>query len=164
MDKTLPVARGVRRAATWPAGTQAGVVRLDHDRRHRRRLRLVTESGWPFLLDLAETTLLAHDDALVLDDGRLIRVVAEPEALLDIHTHDTPSLLRIAWHLGNRHLPVEVAGKHLRVRADHVIEAMVQGLGGHVEVISAVFSPEAGAYAGEGHGHDHAEHDRHSHD
>ncbi len=78
----------------------------------------------------------------------IVRVCARPEPLLDIHAHAPADLARIAWHLGNRHLPVQLLGTHLRIRADHVIEAMVRGLGGHVAHVEAPFDPEAGAYAG----------------
>ena len=79
---------------------------------------------------------------------------ARPEPLLEIHAHDEGELVRIAWHLGNRHLPVQLLGDRIRIRADHVIEDMVKGLGGHVDEIEAPFDPEAGAYAG-GHHHHH---------
>ena len=77
-----------------------------------------------------------------------------PEPLLEIHAHDAGELVRIAWHLGNRHLPVQLLGERIRIRADHVIGEMVEGLGGHVDAIEAPFDPEAGAYAG-GHHHHH---------
>jgi urease accessory protein len=84
-----------------------------------------------------------------------VLVCARPETLLEIHAHDDAQLVRIAWHLGNRHLPVQLDGDRIRIRADHVIAEMVKGLGGHVETIEAPFDPEAGAYAGGGHGHHH---------
>ena len=93
----------------------------------------------------------------MLADGGVIRVVARPEALLEIHAHDPAELVRIAWHLGNRHLPVQLLGTHIRIRADHVIAEMVRQLGGHISEIAAPFDPEAGAYAG-GHGHHHEHH------
>ena len=87
---------------------------------------------------------------------------AQPEPLLEIHAHDEGELVRIAWHLGNRHLPVQLLGDRIRIRADHVIEEMVEGLGGHVDAIEAPFDPEAGAYAG-GHQHHHDDDDGHHH-
>ena len=81
-------------------------------------------------------------------------VQARPETLLEIHAHDAATLVRIAWHLGNRHLPVQLLGERIRIRADHVIDGMVEVLGGHVEPIEAPFDPEAGAYAGSHHHHD----------
>ena len=83
-----------------------------------------------------------------------MRVVAKPEPVLDIRGQDAAALVRIAWHLGNRHLPVQLLGDTLRIRADHVIAGMVAGLGGTAEAREAPFDPEPGAYAG-GHGHHH---------
>ena len=87
---------------------------------------------------------------------------AQPEPLLDIHAHDAAALVRIAWHLGNRHLPVQLLGTHLRIRRDHVIADMIRALGGHVAEIEAPFDPEGGAYAG-GHAHVHDDEDGHAH-
>jgi urease accessory protein len=87
-------------------------------------------------------------------DAGVVRVCARPEKLLEIHAHDEAQMVRIAWHLGNRHLPVQLLGDRIRIRDDHVIRAMVEGLGGHVDDVEAPFDPEAGAYAG-GHHHHH---------
>ena len=148
----------MRAQTVLPAGawTEEAVdtVLIDFDRRHRRRIQLVTEGGHDLLLDLPQAARLRDGDGLQLDDGRIVRVTARAEALLDIHAHDTAGLVRIAWHLGNRHLPVQMLGQHLRIRADHVIADMVRGLGGHVREMEAPFDPEAGAYSGGG-GHHH---------
>jgi urease accessory protein len=146
-------ATAVLRAGEW-SGVGADTVLVDHDRRHRRRLRLTTEAGAALLLDLAEATHLRDGDGLALDDGRVVAVRAADEPLLEIHAHDADALARIAWHLGNRHLPVQFVGARLRIREDHVIADMVAGLGGHVHAVMAPFDPETGAYAG-GHGHHH---------
>ena len=148
----------VLRAGTWD-GAAADTVLIDHDHRHRRRIRLTTESGAELLLDLEQATHLRDGDALVLDDGTRLRVAARPEPVLDIHAHEPGALLRIAWHLGNRHLPVQLLPGRLRIRADHVIAEMIAGLGGHAEALDAPFDPEAGAYEGGGHGHHHHDHD-----
>ena len=137
----------------WP-GEPIDTVLIDFDRRHRRRIQLTTESGAGLLLDFPQAVRLRDGDGLRLDDGRIVRVQARPEPLLDIHAHDPASLVRIAWHLGNRHLPVQLLGNHLRIRADHVIAGMVRALGGHADPIDAPFDPEPGAYAG-GHQHHH---------
>jgi urease accessory protein len=147
-------ARHILRTGEWNPAAAADRVLIDYDRRHRRRILLTTEAGAEILLDLPQATRLRHGDALKLDDGTLIRVDARPEELLDIHAHDDEDLVRIAWHLGNRHLPMQLRAGHLRIRADHVIEAMVEQLGGHVAHIKAPFDPEEGAYAG-GHSHHH---------
>lgn len=141
----------------------ADTVVLDFDDRHRRRMAMTGTRGLAFLLDLENAVALRGGDALVLEDGRLIEVVAAPEALLEIRGSDPHHLIRVAWHLGNRHLPTQIMPKALRIRRDHVIEAMVKGLGARVIEIEAPFDPESGAYAGGGHGHAHDAHDHQNH-
>src|SRR5580704_5662499 len=111
----------------WPEEAAVDSVTLAMIDRHRRRIRLVADSGAPFLLDLARAQHLADGDGLELDNGNYLRV-------------------RIAWHLGNRHLPLQVLEDRLRIRADHVIAGMVEGLGGRVTRMQAPFDPEIGAY------------------
>jgi urease accessory protein len=149
-------------AGGWDPARESGTVLIDYDRRFRRRILLTTTQGQEVLLDLPTAVRLRHGDGLLLESGGVVRVQARPEALLDIHAHDDGDLVRIAWHLGNRHLPVQVLGEHLRIRADHVIEEMVELLGGHVEHVLAPFDPEGGAYAG-GHHHHHDDDDGHGH-
>jgi urease accessory protein len=169
----------VREAHRWTQAPADTVV-LDFDDRHRRRTAMTGTRGLEFLLDLENAVALRGGDALVLEDGRLIEVVAAPEPLAEIRGADPQHLVRVAWHLGNRHLPTQIMPKGLRIRRDHVIEAMVKGLGARVIEIEAPFAPEGGAYAGGGHahapdsdlhqqaGHDHSSHDhgdhRHHHD
>src|SRR6202795_2135360 len=138
-------------------GPPADTVVLGFDDRHRRRMAMTGTRGLAFLLDLENAIALRGGDALVLDDDRLIEVVAAPEPLAEIRGSDPQHLVRLAWHLGNRHLPTQIMGKGLRIRRDHVIEAMVRGLGARVVEIEAPFDPEGGAYA-------HAVHDHGSHD
>ena len=161
----------------------ADSVVLDFDDRHRRRMAMTGTRGLEFLLDLENAVALRGGDALVLDDGRLVEVVAAPEQLTEIRCNDPHHLVRVAWHLGNRHLPTQIMAKGLRIRRDHVIEAMVKGLGARVIEIEAPFDPEGGAYAEAFHAHgeagshahaeasahahashDHASHDHHHHD
>jgi urease accessory protein len=131
-------------------------VTLAYLDRHRRRMRLVADSGQTFLLDLPRASHLAEGDGLELDCGGYIRVCAADEPVLEITAPDHPALLRIAWHLGNRHLPLQVAGERLRIRADHVVAEMVAGLGGRLTALGVPFDPEIGAYATPGpHRHDH---------
>jgi urease accessory protein len=154
---------GQHRWSEAPADT----VVLDFDDRHRRRMAMTGTRGLEFLLDLESTVALRGGDALVLEDGRLIEVVAAPEPLLEIRGADPHHLVRVAWHLGNRHLPTQIMPKGLRIRRDHVIEAMVKGLGARVIEIEAPFDPEGGAYAAAAHdhaAHDHAAHDHAAHD
>ena len=158
--------RGAHRWSEPPADT----VVLDFDDRHRRRMAMMGTRGLAFLLDLENAVALRGGDALVLDDGRLIEVVAAPEPLVEIRCKDPEHLVRVAWHLGNRHLPTQITARGLRIRRDHVIEAMVKGLGARTIEIEAPFDPEGGAYAGGGHApapasgaHEHAGHDHASH-
>ena len=148
----------IRVETIFPAGSWSGtvddIVRIDFDRRHRRRHALTTLGGLEVLIDLPQAVRLQDGDGLALADGRTVRVEAEAEALLEIEAPDAAALVRIAWHLGNRHLPVQLLGDRVRIRADHVIADMVRGLGGTAYAVEAPFEPEAGAYAG-GHGHHH---------
>ena len=144
----------------------AETVVLDYDDRHRRRMTMQSVGGLAFLLDLADVVMLRGGDALRLEDGRLIEVVAAPEPLLEIKAADAHEMIRVAWHLGNRHLPTQIAGKKLRIRRDHVIAEMVRGLGAKVVEIEAPFDPEGGAYAQavQTQGHEHHGHSHHAHD
>jgi urease accessory protein len=159
--------RGQYRWSEPPADT----VVLDFDDRHRRRMVMTGTRGLEFLLDLESAVALRGGDALVLEDGRLVEVVAAPEPLAEIRGSDPQHLVRLAWHLGNRHLPTQITARGLRIRRDHVIEAMVKGLGARIIEIEAPFDPEGGAYADSGHAqapagaaHDQAGHDHSSHD
>lgn len=144
----------------WHADATDSIV-LDYDDRHRRRVSMTGVRGLAFLLDLPETVMLRSGDALALEDGRLVEVVAAPEPLVEVKCSSLPDLARVAWHLGNRHLPVQIIGPKLRIRRDHVIEDMLRGLGAQVTDIDAPFDPEGGAYAQavQTQGHEHAGHD-----
>lgn len=159
----------VKSAETW-SGTAADRVVLDYDDRHRRRMVMTGVGGMSFLLDLPNATELRGGDALMLEDGRLVEVVAAPEPLLEIRCSDPLHLARVAWHLGNRHLPTQLLPNALRVRRDHVIADMAAQLGAEVVEIAAPFDPEAGAYARaaghrqEAHDHNHVHaHQEHDH-
>jgi len=125
-------------------------VTLAYDDRHRRRVRLVTDGGAAFLLDLPEARALRHGDLLRLDDGRLVEIRAAPEEVLEVRAEDAASLARLAWHLGNRHTPIQVlVDGALRIRADHVLEHLLRDhLGAEVVRAHAPFDPEGGAYHG----------------
>src|SRR5271168_4184879 len=153
-------ATALKTASTWSA-EQADCVVVDYYDRHRRRVARTGTKGIAFLLDLPAAAGLHGGDALVLEDGRLIEVVAAPEPLLEIRCTDPKHLARVAWHLGNRHLPTQLLPTALRIRRDHVIADMAAGLGAEVVEIDAPFEPEGGAYAGGGHhrdGHHHPAH------
>jgi len=146
----------IRATRVFPAGQWSNVatdtVVLDYDQRHRRRMTMTAKRGLEFLLDLSHAVPLRDGDGLALDDGRLVEVRAAPEPLAEITAASPAGLLRVAWHLGNRHLPVQLTSVRIRIRRDHVIEAMVAGLGATVTHVEAPFDPEAGAY-GDGHAH-----------
>lgn len=114
---------------------------------------MTSQAGREFLLDLPRAAALQHGDGLALESGDVIVVQAKPEPVADITANDTQHMNRIAWHLGNRHLPTEIRGDRLRIREDHVIVDMVRQLGGEVELKLAPFHPEGGAYSGHGHAH-----------
>lgn len=128
-------------------------VTLDYDHRHRRRLKVTTDAGRALLLDLPRAVALADGDRLLLEDGGAVRVVAAAEPVLEIRAASSRLLLRLAWHLGNRHLPTEIASDVLRIRPDPVIAAMARGLGAEVTEATRSFQPEGGAYAGHPHAH-----------
>ena len=131
----------------WPQADAAGSVTLAFDDRFRRRIQLNDDSGDPFLLDLARAVVLNDGDALELDDGTLLTVRAAEEDLAEVRCPTPEALARIAWHLGNRHLPVQIAGDAVRLRWDHVIADMLVGMGAEVVRLRAGFTPESGAYA-----------------
>lgn len=108
-----------------------------------------TTSGTEFLLDLPKAVRLADGDGLALSDGSTVIVRARSERVIDIRARDARHLVRIAWHLGNRHLPTQILGDSIRIRYDHVILEMLKGLGGETTVCDRPFHPESGAYAHE---------------
>lgn len=137
-------------------------VTLDHEGRHRRRIALKGEGGLEFLLDLEKATALNDGDAVRLEDGRLVRVEAAPQPLLEIRAENPLRLMRIAWHIGNRHTPAEIGPDAIYIEDDHVLAEMVRGQGGTATPVTRPFRPERGAYDhdcghehGDGHGHQH---------
>ena len=144
-------------AGQWPKDEMAGTLTLDFDSRYRRRIRLTADDGENILLDLPKAVAMADGDGLLLDDGRWLKVQAAPEVLVEVRHQDPSQLARIAWHLGNRHLPVEVRNQVLRIRHDHVIEDMLLGFGAELVTIQAPFQPDGGAYS-DGRHHHHVEH------
>ena len=148
------------------SGRPADVVRLDYDRRTRRRIVLTGAGGLAFLLDLAKAPVLRAGDGIRLQDGRIVAVEAASEQLLEITCTGAPQLARIAWHLGNRHLAAEIGERAIHIRNDHVIADMVQGLGARTRLVERPFNPEGGAYgqgAVQGHSHEQGHH-HHGHD
>ncbi|MCB1517614.1 MAG: urease accessory protein UreE [Hyphomicrobiaceae bacterium] len=154
----------IRRAGTYDADKDRikGSVTLPADQRHVRRKRLMLDDGAPVMLDLAQSIMLAHGDALVLDDGGLVVVEAAAEELMQVRPGAGTSVAQLAWHIGNRHLPAQVEESRILLQRDHVIEHMLEGLGALVSEVVEPFLPLHGAYHSHGHDPDH-EH-AHSHD
>jgi urease accessory protein len=132
-------------------GESIGRVVLAHDERHLRRKALTMESGGKVIVDLPEPVALEHGDVLVLEDGRTVEVIAADEELYEIRADDFLSLARLAWHLGNRHLPTQIEVDRILIRRDHVIRDMLEGLGARVYEVVDWFQPVRGAYAAHGH-------------
>ena len=132
----------------------ADTITLDETARHRRRIKLTSDNGIVFLLDLPSARLLLHGEGIELEDGRVIEVIAEPEPLYEVRAKNPHHLLQLTWQLGNRHLATQILHDHLRIRQDHVIREMLLGLGAEVADVVASFNPEGGAY-GNHHSHEH---------
>ncbi|WP_417807416.1 urease accessory protein UreE [Thioclava sp.] len=164
----FPTAVKIAKKGAWQGATDH--VALDYEGRFLRRKRLVADSGVGFLVDLAEVTNLHGGEAFVLADGRFIEVRPALEPVLVIRG----DLARLAWHIGNRHTPCQIRPDRLVIRADHVLEGMLKGLGAQVSPGVEPFQPEGGAYGmgrtmghdhGHSHHHDHGQgHHHHSHD
>src|SRR5215469_15234168 len=154
---TMQNASIYRPAGHWPKEKTAGTLTLDFDARHRRRIRLVADQGEDVLLDLPKAVAMADGDGLQLEDGRWLKVQAAAELIVEVRHKDPNQLMRLAWHLGNRHLPTEIRNQVLRIRPDHVIEDMLHRFGANLVKAQAPFQPEGGAYGDHGHHHDSGE-------
>ena len=161
----MPRATRVLRAAERRDTSAVDTLILPHAQRQAQKGFLFGVKGTCVEIDFAEPVRLRTDDALVLDGGGLVEIVAEPEPLIEARAADLPALVRLAWHLGDRHVPVQVLERRLRLKSDPAIETLLQSLGAKVVAIDAPFEPEGGAYdaAVGDHGHDHHHHD-HGHD
>jgi urease accessory protein len=137
---------------------------LPYAQRSQQKGFLFGVKGTCVEFDFADAVRLRTDDALLLDDGKLVEIVAEPEPLIEARAADLPGLARLAWHLGDRHVPVQVLERRLRLKRDPAIETLLEGLGAKLVAIEAPFEPEGGAYATAGHDHDHHGHEHHHHD
>jgi len=144
----------IRRAGQWNSAAAVDRVVLDSGDRNRRRAVFAGERGTALLIDWPQPVMLRHGDGLVLDGGAIVAVVGEQEPLAEIHARTPLALVRLAWHLGNRHTDVQISRDCLRIRRDHVLEDMVAGLGATVTPVEAPFDPEAGGP--HHHGPDHA--------
>jgi urease accessory protein len=164
-------ATSIVRKAAVKAERVTDTVTLDHEGRNRRRIALKGDGGLDFLLDLDKATVLGDGDAVKLEDGRLVQVRAAPQRLLEVRAENPLRLLKVAYHVGNRHTPAEVTADAVYIEDDHVLAEMVRGQGCTATVVMRPFQPERGAYEhdcghdhGHGHGHDHGHHDHgHAH-
>ena len=156
-----PLSQSFHRVSQWSSADDH--VELSYDARFLRRKVLMSTNGVRFLVDFPHTTSLNHGDAFELTSGRLIEVVAAKEELFEV---TGPDLVRIAWHIGNRHTPCQIEAKRLVIQRDHVIRDMLRQIGAEVREISEPFVPQGGAYGhGRTHGHDHsATHGHSDHD
>jgi urease accessory protein len=154
-------------ANEWPAAEASDSVTLDYDSRHRRRLKLVSDSGAALLLDLERAVAMAHGDGLRTETGQWIRVQAAPEELVEARTADPLIMLQLAWHIGNRHIAAAITSDTILIRPDPVIEAMLRDNGATLRRIVTPFQPLRGAYHSQhgahAHSHDHG-HGHHHHD
>jgi len=132
----------VLRAGHW-SGIASDAAILSFDERYRRRFAIKGAQGLEFLLDLPEATVLRNGDGLVLEDSRMVEVRAKPEPLLVVRGGDPQELACFAWHIGNRHVPAAIESDLILIRPDHVIAAMLVGLGAEVSEIKAPFDPRA---------------------
>ena len=146
---------GIADAGTWDRARAVDRVVLDADDRVRRRIVLTTENGMKLKLDFAEPMMLRDGDGLVLEDGSVVIVAGAAEALVEVHAKTTAELVRLAWHIGNRHTDIQFVEKAFRIRRDHVLEHMLRGLGAGMTPLEAPFDPEPSAPHGGGHHHDH---------
>jgi len=137
-------------------------VILDYAQRNAQKVTVTGVKGGTIEIDLQQPARLRTDDLLVLDDGGLVEVVAAPEPLIEARAADIAALARLAWHLGDRHVPVQVLPNRIRARRDHAVEALLAALSVKLAIIEAPFDPEGGAYASS-HGHDHHDHDHDHH-
>jgi len=147
----LPMTQTIRRSGHWDG--EAEQCRLTYEERFLRRKVLASVEDRRFLVDLEHTESLNNGDAFELTDGHLIEVVAAEEELLDVRG---PDLVRLAWHIGNRHTPCQIEDQRLLIQRDHVIRDMLGKIGATVREVVEPFTPEGGAYGhGRTHGHSH---------
>lgn len=164
MSQPIPIS-GVVPHGEW-RGEPIDRVVLDYDGRHRRRIVLTGESGATYLLDLPQALHLRGGDGLRIAGRGVVAVVAQPEPLLEVRAASPQALIRLAWHIGNRHLTAAIGADRILIRRDHVIAHMLEHQGATVREVEEAFDPEGGAYDDHGphdHAHGHADHHHHDH-
>ncbi|WP_127753601.1 urease accessory protein UreE [Devosia sp. 1566] len=131
-------------------GDAFDVISLAHDERRLRRKLLTLRGGTEVLVDFPQTLTLEHDGALLLEDGRLAGIIAADELLYEIRADDRAHLVRLAWHIGNRHTSAQLEADRILIKRDHVLKTMLEGLGARITNISEPFFAEHGAYHSHG--------------
>jgi urease accessory protein len=160
LDLNTDFTKLARATSVLPAGEAKapapdGAALLAHDERHLRRRVIGLADGGRVLVDLLAPVALIHGDRLLLEDGRQVEIIAAEEEVYDIRARDGVHLAELAWHIGNRHLAAQIEPARILILRDHVIKAMLEGLGATVSDVIEPFSPVRGAYSGHGHGHEH---------
>jgi urease accessory protein len=161
----MPRATKVLRAGEARSARAVDTLILDYDQRQTKQGFFFTGKGTCIELDFAEPPALATDDALVLDDGSLIEVVADSEPLLEARIPDPVALARLAWRLGDGHVPVQLFANRVRLRRNPAAEALLAGIAAKITPLTAPFEPDVRAtdHAHHHHGHEHHHHG-HEHD
>ena len=136
---------GIADAGTWNRARVVDRVTLNADDRVRRRIVLTTETGIKLLLDFARPMMLRDGDGLVLEDGSVVEVTGQAEPLVEVSAKTPFDLVRLAWHIGNRHTDIQFIDGRFRIRRDHVLEEMLHGLGAIITPLEAPFDPEPAA-------------------
>ncbi len=152
------VSQSISEVGTWSGATDRCV--LSYDERFLRRKRLIAQGGLSFVADLEKTMSLNDGDAFRLSDGRFVEIIAAPE---DLYAVTGPDMVRLAWHIGNRHTPCQIESDRLLIQRDPVIGHMLEHLGATLTEVTEAFTPEGGAYGhGRTHSHEHG-HSAHAH-
>lgn len=133
------------------AGPAFDRIVLEHDARRLRRKLLRLAGGTEVMVDFPQTITLEHHSALLLSDGRIVQIIAADELLYEIRGRDTAHLVRLAWHIGNRHTSAQLEAERVLIKRDHVLKTMLEGLGATINNVTEPFYAEHGAY------HSHAE-------
>lgn len=144
----------LRAVSILPPGHNDGIpfdsITLQHDERRLRRKLLTLQLGTEVMVDFPQTTTLEHRSGLKLDDGRVVQIIAADELLYAVTARDTAHLVRLAWHIGNRHTSAQLEANRILIKRDHVLKIMLEGLGGTVSNVSEPFFAEHGAYHSHG--------------
>jgi urease accessory protein len=158
VERSIPTATRVLPARSFDPARLVDSVILDHAQRRAHRGERICVTGLRFIVALAEPVQVRMGDALELEDGRLVEVVAEAEPLVEVRAANAAALARIAFHLGDRHVPVQLFANRIRLRREPTLESLIASLGGKYVAIEAPFDPEGGAYAEPAHTHAHHHH------